>query len=89
MLQPLSNFLHEKKGQRAWDESDARHFIQKWLRETTHTQHVYCERFGQGVATVRAASAAVRQEVALSEADLKKAFRKAGGRTLARLVVTQ
>lgn len=78
MLQSLSEFLRKRTGA-AWEEADARHFVQTWLREKTKTQQLYCERFQDGVALVRAISPAVRMVVKLAEYDLQQALTEAGG----------
>lgn len=80
MLQPLSKLLSSRKPE--WDESDTRHFIQTWLRERTKTGQLYCERFGDGVAVIRAASPAVRMAAKLAEYDLQQALKHAQGQEL-------
>lgn len=87
MLQPLSKLLSEKKPE--WDESDARHFTQTWLRERTKTGQLYCERFEGGVATIRAASPAVRMAAKLAEYDLEQALKKSGGPKLQEVKVVR
>lgn len=78
MLQPLSAIIDNKRAA-AWEESDARHFIQQWLREQTKTQQLYCENFRGSVAQIRAASPAVRMTAKILEYDLRQALASAGG----------
>lgn len=78
MLQPLSRIIDEKKTA-TWDESDARHFIQEWLRKQTQSERVFCVSFASGIATIQAVSPAVRQMAQLLEFDLQEALVTAGG----------
>lgn len=88
MLQPLSQIVQDKRP-RTWDESDARHFIQEWLRGQTHTEKIYCVSFSGGVATLQAASPAMRQAVKLLEYDLCEALEKSGGPELREVKVVR
>lgn len=78
MFQPLSQAI-EARGEKTWDESDTRHFIQRWLREHVGVSHIYCEKFQGGVAHVRVLSPAVRQTVQLVAYDLQHTLKEVGG----------
>lgn len=60
-------------GRRVGDE-DMRHWVQGWLRRELRVEQVYCERFADGVLTVRSPSPAVRAAVKLAEFDLGRAL---------------
>lgn len=78
MLQSLAKLLREKPASQ-WDESDARHFVQTWLRERAKTTQLYCETFHSGVAVVQATSPAVRMAAKLAEYDLQQALKQSRG----------
>lgn len=88
MLQPLSSVITQKKSA-TWDESDARHFIQAWLRRQLHTERVFCVGFASGVATIQATSPAVRQMAHLLEFELKEVILEAGGPVLSAIKITR
>lgn len=88
MLQSFSQVIQHKRPA-AWDESDARHFVQAWLREQTRTEEVYCVSFQGGVATIQAASPAVRQATQLLEYDLREVLGREGGPELKEVKVVR
>lgn len=85
MFHPLQSLF----GRRAlkWEESDIRHYIQRYLQERLHSEDVYCEQAKEGVAIVRVGSATAQQEVTLWEFDLARDLKNQTGFSLQRLTV--
>lgn len=68
MFHPLQSLF--KRRTFTWEESDVRHYVQRYLQERLHTEEVYCERAREGVVVVRVGSATARQAVVLLEFEL-------------------
>jgi hypothetical protein len=87
-LRPISE-LFKRTDAVALDETDIRHFVERYLRERLTTAALFCEGATKGRVIVRAPGALVRQEIFLLEWDLAQVLREQAQFSLRELVVTQ
>jgi len=69
MFEPISTVFSTTPEK--WDKTDARHFVQEYLRhELKVTEAIYCDSVQGDTAYVRATTPALRQAVLLLEYDV-------------------
>jgi hypothetical protein len=87
-LTPISH-LFGRTSKVVLDETDVRHFVERYLAQQVGSGTVVCEEARDGRIVVRAREALVRQEIGLLEWDLRQALEREADFTLRELTVTQ